>query len=320
MFLESPGSITFEVQDVPAIADVAHARGRARGRWTTRGRRRTSSPACSMVSTCRSSRPRSTSADTPTSCSAPSRRPSRSTSRPVDGGRAGLLRESRRRVPRASRSSDVRHAARAPPAQYAAGGRVAAWLAPRSSASLYPALPSDPGHALWKRDFTGASGLFGVVLHPVPKAGCGRDAEFAAAVRHGGELRWIREPRDPDESVAAPRGHAVDGAAGRTFVSMLDSRIPRISSPIWRTGSISYSWSRRRRRERASASLARVLLLCATAMTACSSSAGHRRTPIARVAGRRASANRRRGRDAPRRSRTRLGAVRHLAGRRLRDA
>ena len=25
-------------------------------------------------------------------------------------------------------------------------------------------LPSDPGHALWKRDFTGASGLFGVTL------------------------------------------------------------------------------------------------------------------------------------------------------------
>lgn len=29
---------------------------------------------------------------------------------------------------------------------------------------LHPALPHDPGHALWKRDYTGASGLFGVVL------------------------------------------------------------------------------------------------------------------------------------------------------------
>ena len=29
---------------------------------------------------------------------------------------------------------------------------------------LYPALESDPGHALWKRDYRGASGLFGVVL------------------------------------------------------------------------------------------------------------------------------------------------------------
>ncbi len=29
---------------------------------------------------------------------------------------------------------------------------------------MYPALPDDPGHALWQRDFTGASGLFGVAL------------------------------------------------------------------------------------------------------------------------------------------------------------
>jgi len=32
---------------------------------------------------------------------------------------------------------------------------------------LHPALPTDPGHALWKRDFRGASGLFGLVLHPM---------------------------------------------------------------------------------------------------------------------------------------------------------
>jgi cystathionine beta-lyase len=30
---------------------------------------------------------------------------------------------------------------------------------------LFPALPEDPGHGIWKRDFTGASGLFGVVFH-----------------------------------------------------------------------------------------------------------------------------------------------------------
>lgn len=31
---------------------------------------------------------------------------------------------------------------------------------------LYPALPGDPGHALWRRDFSGAAGLFGVELQP----------------------------------------------------------------------------------------------------------------------------------------------------------
>jgi cystathionine beta-lyase len=30
-------------------------------------------------------------------------------------------------------------------------------------------LPEDAGYALWKRDFLGASGLFGVILKPVPK-------------------------------------------------------------------------------------------------------------------------------------------------------
>ena len=29
---------------------------------------------------------------------------------------------------------------------------------------MFPALPSDPGHALWKRDFTGANSLFSIVL------------------------------------------------------------------------------------------------------------------------------------------------------------
>ncbi len=45
---------------------------------------------------------------------------------------------------------------------------VARWLQdqPEVARVLYPALPEDPGHALWKRDFSGASGLFGVLLNP----------------------------------------------------------------------------------------------------------------------------------------------------------
>jgi cystathionine beta-lyase len=34
---------------------------------------------------------------------------------------------------------------------------------------LHPALPGDPGYAIWKRDFLGASGLFGVVLKPMSR-------------------------------------------------------------------------------------------------------------------------------------------------------
>jgi len=48
---------------------------------------------------------------------------------------------------------------------------VARWLEKRPEVLrlIHPALESHPGHALWKRDFTGASGLFSVVLKPVPQ-------------------------------------------------------------------------------------------------------------------------------------------------------
>jgi cystathionine beta-lyase len=49
------------------------------------------------------------------------------------------------------------------------GLELARWLAERPEVArvLHPALPSDPGHTLWTRDFTGASGLFSIVLKPV---------------------------------------------------------------------------------------------------------------------------------------------------------
>lgn len=48
---------------------------------------------------------------------------------------------------------------------------LAQWLAARPEVArvLHPALPTDPGHALWRRDFLGACGLFGVELKPVGK-------------------------------------------------------------------------------------------------------------------------------------------------------
>ena len=51
------------------------------------------------------------------------------------------------------------------------GLEMARWLAARPEVLrvLHPALESDPGHAIWKRDFTGASGLFSIVLKPAPQ-------------------------------------------------------------------------------------------------------------------------------------------------------
>ena len=54
---------------------------------------------------------------------------------------------------------------------YESGLAVARWLEgrPEIIRLLHPAMPSHPGHALWQRDFAGASGLFSVVLKPVPE-------------------------------------------------------------------------------------------------------------------------------------------------------
>lgn len=53
-----------------------------------------------------------------------------------------------------------------------AGLEMAHWFKARPEVArvLHPALPDDPGYAIWRRDFTGASGLFSVVLKPVPQA------------------------------------------------------------------------------------------------------------------------------------------------------
>jgi len=52
------------------------------------------------------------------------------------------------------------------------GLQVARWLAKRPEVKrvLHPALESDPGHPIWSRDFKGASGLFSIVLQPCSDA------------------------------------------------------------------------------------------------------------------------------------------------------
>ncbi len=59
---------------------------------------------------------------------------------------------------------------------YQSGLRIARWLEQRPAVKrvLHPALPSDPGHKIWKRDFTGACGLFSIVLEP-----CSQQAVYA---------------------------------------------------------------------------------------------------------------------------------------------
>jgi cystathionine beta-lyase len=49
---------------------------------------------------------------------------------------------------------------------------LARWLRERPEVRrvLHPAIEDDPGHAIWRRDFTGSSGLFSIVLEPAGEA------------------------------------------------------------------------------------------------------------------------------------------------------
>ena len=85
---------------------------------------------------------------------------------------------------------------------------IARWLQERPEVKrvMHPALPDDPGHALWKRDFSGASGLFGVVLHTTSE-------DAVAAMLDG--LRWfgIGASWGGFESLAIPAWPAINRTA-----------------------------------------------------------------------------------------------------------
>ncbi len=76
-------------------------------------------------------------------------------------------------------------------AQMRSGLEVAAWLAGRPEVArvLHPALPGAPGHALWQRDFAGAASLFGVVFRPDYTA-AGAEAMVDALTLFGIGASW----------------------------------------------------------------------------------------------------------------------------------
>ncbi|HYN39053.1 MAG TPA: cystathionine beta-lyase [Rhodospirillales bacterium] len=88
-------------------------------------------------------------------------------------------------------------------------GAVAAWLEQRPEVArvLYPALPSCPGHDIWRRDFTGANGLLSVVLQPVGRVGLAAMLDGMRLFRMGfswGGFESLIIPFDPRPVRTAP--------------------------------------------------------------------------------------------------------------------
>jgi cystathionine beta-lyase len=76
---------------------------------------------------------------------------------------------------------------------------LARWLVERPEVArvLHPALPDFPGHALWQRDFSGSSGLFSVILKPASR-------QAVAAMLDGLELFGLGYSWGGYESLVVP--------------------------------------------------------------------------------------------------------------------
>jgi cystathionine beta-lyase len=169
VFIEAPGSQTFEMPDVPAIAAVAHARGALvidDNTWATPLFRRALEQGVDI---------------------------SIQAATKYIGGHSDIMfgtisaneatwpmvQETIRQLGICAGPDDVFLATRGLRTlavrlaqHYRSGLDMARWLQGRPEVIrvLHPALESDPGHAIWTRDFTGASGLFSIVLKPKPQA------------------------------------------------------------------------------------------------------------------------------------------------------
>jgi cystathionine beta-lyase len=169
VYLESPGSLSFEVQDVPAIAQAAHAKGALvliDNTWASplyfralekgadlsiqAGTKYIGGHSDVMLGAASANAAAwlalINTVHTMGLCVGP------------DDMYLGL---------RGLRTLGVRLAQHG-----AAAMKIARWLQTRPEVLrvLYPALEGDPGHANWKRDFSGACGLLSIVLKPAPEA------------------------------------------------------------------------------------------------------------------------------------------------------
>lgn len=169
VLVESPGSLTFEVQDVPAIAAAARAAGIPTlldNTWAAGHFFKGIAAGCDMVVQALTKYVGGHSDLMMGAVSATAeffprlRNTAWHLGQCVSGDEAALALRGFRTLP-------VRMARHEQSAL-----RIAHWLKahPLVDRVLHPALPDCPGHDIWKRDFTGSSGLFGVVLNTGSRA------------------------------------------------------------------------------------------------------------------------------------------------------
>jgi cysteine-S-conjugate beta-lyase len=166
VYLESPGSLSFQLQDVPAIARMARARGLLTAIDNTWAAGYLSRPLLQGVDLAIQSLSKYVGghSDVLMGCVTC-----------ADRKTLDVLDSALDDVGNAVSPEDAylaQRSLRTLPTRLARHGRsalqIATWLQtqPEVLRVLHPALPSSPDHALWRRDFGGASGLFGVVLKP----------------------------------------------------------------------------------------------------------------------------------------------------------
>jgi cystathionine beta-lyase len=168
LFMESPGSLSFEMQDVPALAAAARARGVVTLIDNTWGAGHLFKPLEHGVDVSLQSLTKYVGGHSDAFMgSAAARDPGVATrlqAGVVDLGWS-VAAEDAYSMLRGLRTLDVRLRRHGE-----SGLAVAEWLQARDeiSAVLHPALPGAPGHELWERDFSGACGLFALAFRPAP--------------------------------------------------------------------------------------------------------------------------------------------------------
>ncbi len=200
VYVEAPGSQTFVMQDIPAIADAAHAKGCVVMMDNTWASPLYCKPFTLGVDV-------SIQAGTKyivghsdvmigTACASKKAWPELEATSRMLGQTAGP--DDIYLAQRGMRTLSVRLKQ-----HWESGLKVAEWLRGQDMVEcvMHPALPDDPGHGLWKRDFLGASGLFGITLKPCPRSAIAAlvdDLELYGMGASWGGYESLILPTDPN--------------------------------------------------------------------------------------------------------------------------